>query len=168
MVEPAKVANVFVVPTAVVPLARPSIPYIIAVKSPLSRLRRFCKHTEQFLAELIASTAGKTNCKLWYTDGWAGYERVLLPEVTHIIGKENTQRLERTNGIIRQQTGRWHRRQNKFGKLWMQTKVTTRLVIGYFNWIWQHSRTGDSAAMRAGLASKPWVWKDIATYPTFY
>ncbi|KPQ32537.1 MAG: hypothetical protein HLUCCA11_21190, partial [Phormidesmis priestleyi Ana] len=60
------------------------------------------------------------------------------------------------------------RRQNKFGKLWMQTKVTTRLVVSYFNWIWQHSRTGDSAAMRAGLATKPWGWNDIATYPTFY
>lgn len=78
------------------------------------------------------------------------YERVLPPEVTHFIGKENTQRLERTNGIIRQQTGRWHRRQNKFGKLWEQTEVTARLVVGYFNQIWQHSRTRDSAAQRAG------------------
>ena len=24
---------------------------------------------------------------------------------------------ERTNGIVQQQTGRWHRRQNKFGKM---------------------------------------------------
>jgi len=46
-----------------------------------------------------------------------------------------TQRVERTNGILRQQTGRWHRRQNKFGKLWSQTIVATRLVITYFNWI---------------------------------
>ena len=64
--------------------------------------------------ELITSTEGKINCRVWYTDGLAGYERVLLSEVVHGIGKENTQRLERTNGIIRQQTGRWHRRQNKF------------------------------------------------------
>ena len=41
-------------------------------------------------------------------------------------------------------------------------------LVSYFNWIWQHSRTSDSAAMRAGLATKPWVWNDIATYPTFY
>lgn len=129
---------------------------------------RVGKHTDTFLAELVASTEGKTDCKLWYTDAWGGYERVLTPEVIHIIGKENTQRLERTNGIIRQQTGRWHRRQNKFGKLWEQTKVTTRLVISYFNWIWQHSRTRNTAAQRAGLANQPWVWNDIATYPTFY
>jgi insertion element IS1 protein InsB len=114
----------------------------------------------------VVSTEGKTEARLWYTDDWGGYERVLPPEVTHVIGKENTQRLERTNGIVRQQTGRWHRRQNKFGKLWAQTKVTTRLVVSYFNWIWTHSRSHDTAAQRAGLATHPWSWDDIATYPT--
>ena len=79
----------------------------LAKESGLILSARVGKHTDKFLAELIASTAGKTDCKLWYTDGWAGYERVFTAEVTHIIGKENTQRLERTNGIIRQQTGRW-------------------------------------------------------------
>ncbi|NET32066.1 MAG: IS1 family transposase, partial [Cyanothece sp. SIO1E1] len=90
------------------------------------------------------------------TDGWEAYERELTPEMIHIVGKQYTQRLERTNGIVRQQTGRWHRRQNKFGKIWEQTKVTTHLVISYFNWIWQHSRTRDTAAQRAGLATQPW------------
>ena len=51
-------------------------------------------------------------------DNWGGYQRVLPPEILHYIGSGKTQRLERTNGIIRQQTGRWHRRQNKFGKVW--------------------------------------------------
>ncbi|MDE5068074.1 MAG: hypothetical protein O4752_02555 [Trichodesmium sp. St4_bin8_1] len=54
--------------------------------------------------------------------------------------------LERTNGIIRQQTSRWHRRQNKFGKLWPQTKVTVRLVSAYFNWIWVHSHKENTTA----------------------
>ncbi len=72
---------------------------------------RVGKHTDEILTELIANAEGKTDAKHWYTDGWAGYERVLTSEVIHIIGKENTQRLERTNGIIRQQTGRSHRRQ---------------------------------------------------------
>ncbi|OLP18398.1 transposase, partial [Leptolyngbya sp. 'hensonii'] len=71
-----------------------------------------------------------------------------------------------TNGIIRQQTGRWHRRQNKFGKVWEQTKVTTRLVVSYFNWIWRHSRFKTTAAQRANLAAEPWTWQDFATYPT--
>ena len=129
---------------------------------------RVGKHTDKFLKELVTSTEGKTDATVWFTDDWAGYERVLPPEVRHMVGKENTQRLERTNGIVRQQTGRWHRRQNKFGKRWAQTKVTTRLVISYFNWIWRHSRTRDTAAQRAGLATHAWTWHDIATYPTLY
>jgi hypothetical protein len=66
----------------------------------------------------------------------------------------------RTNGLLRQQTGRWHRRQNKFGKAWQQTKVTLRLVITYFNWIWVHSRLSTTAAQRADLTAEPWTWLD--------
>ena len=79
---------------------------------------RVGKHTDQFIAELIAYTEGTTNCKQWHTDDWGGYEGVGPPEVKHIIGTYQTQHKERTNGIVRQQIGRWHRRQNKFGKVW--------------------------------------------------
>ena len=99
--------------------------------------------------------------------GGVGYERVLPDSVDHFIGKALTQRLERTNGILRQQTGRWHRRQNKFGKLWSQTMMTTRLVVTYFNWIWCHSRLCTTAAQWAGLTSERWAWHDLASYPTF-
>ena len=129
---------------------------------------RVGKHTDTLLTDLVTSTEGTTDCKLWYTDDWGGYERVLPVEVKHVIGKENTQRLERTNGIIRQQTGRWHRRQNKFAKVWQKTESITRLVVSYFNWIWRHSRTHDTAAQRAGLATWPWSWRYIATYPTVF
>jgi insertion element IS1 protein InsB len=127
---------------------------------------RVGKHTDQFIEELIVSTEGKTGCKQWNTDDWGGYERVLPKEVTHIIGKEQTQQLERTNGIVRQQTGRWHRRQNKFAKVWQQTEATVRLVVSYFNWIWVHSRKGNTAAQRSGLAIAPWSWHDLITFPT--
>jgi insertion element IS1 protein InsB len=93
---------------------------------------------------------------------------LLPPEIEHYIGKDETQRLERTNGIIRQQTGRWHRRQNKFGKVWEQTKVTARLVVGYFNWIWRHSQWKTTAAQRAGLTDSQWTWDDLATFPTIF
>ena len=129
---------------------------------------RVGKHTDEFLAELIANPEGKTDRHHWYTDDWGGYERVFTDEITHVIGKENTQRLGRTNGIVRQQTGRWHRRQHKFGKLWEQTEVTARLVVSDFNWIWRHSRTQDSADQWAGLTTQLWAWYDITTYPTFY
>jgi insertion element IS1 protein InsB len=95
-------------------------------------------------------------------------------EVSHVIGKDQTQQSERTNGIVRQQTGRWrhevsplgHRRQNKFAKAWEQTQGTVRLVVSYFNWIWVHSRKENTAAMRVGLAISPWTWHDMITYPT--
>ena len=127
---------------------------------------RVGKHTDELAIELVTSTEGKTDCKEWGTDGWQGYERVLPTEVDHYISKILTQRSERTNGILRQHTGRWHRRQNKFGKHWEQTKVTLRLIISYFNWIWVHSRLGTTAAQRADLTSEPWTWRDIAVYPT--
>ena len=122
----------------------------LAQDSGLILSARVGKHTDDFIEELINSTAGKTDCLNWNTDGWGGYERVLGIEINHQIGKENTQRLERTNGILRQQTGRWHRRQNKFGKIWEQTKVTVRLVVSYFNWIWVHS-SGLSVKMRRAI-----------------
>ena len=127
---------------------------------------RVGKHTDELAQELVVSTEGKTKCKAWDTDGWGGYERVLPDEVDHCISKTLTQRLERTNGIVRQQTGRWHRQQNKFGKVWEQTLVTLRLVVSYFNWIWQNSHLRTTAAQRAELAVQPWTWHDLATYPT--
>lgn len=127
---------------------------------------RVGKHTDELAVELIVSTEGKTNCTEWHTDGWRGYGRMLPNEVEHYVSKALTQRLERTNGVVRQHTGRWHRRQNKFAKAWEQTKVTLRLVLTYFNWIWRHSYLGSSAAQRAELTSRPWCWNDIATYPT--
>lgn len=138
----------------------------LASSSGLILSARVGKHTDELLEELVVSTEGKTACKEWNTDNWGGYERVLPLEVLHYIGKDKTQRLERTNGTVRQQTGRWHRRQNKFGKVWEQTKVTTRLVVSYFNWIWKHSRFKTTAAQRAKLITVPWTWNDIITYPT--
>ncbi len=80
-----------------------------------------------------------------------GMSEWVPPEVNHIIRKDQTQQLERTNGIVRQQTGLGHRRQNKFGKIWEQTEVSVRLVVSYFNWILVHSRKGNTAAQRAEL-----------------
>jgi insertion element IS1 protein InsB len=138
----------------------------LANTSGLILTARVGKHTDELIEQLVFNTEGKTDCKQFNSDDWGGYERVLPPEVQHHIGKDKTQRLERTNGIVRQQTGRWHRRQNKFGKVWEQTKVTTRLVVSYFNWIWQHSRFRSTAAQRAGLSTRTWTWHDIAVYPT--
>lgn len=127
---------------------------------------RIGKHTDELAQALVVNTEGKTACHRWQTDGWDGYARQLPDKVTHEVSKALTQRLERSNGILRQQTGRWHRRQNKFGKVWQQSAVTLRLVVSYFNWIWQHSRFKNTAAQRAGLTAHPWTWQDLVTYPT--
>lgn len=138
----------------------------LAKDSGLILAARVGKHTDELIEELVVTTEGKTCCKRLSCDDWGGYERVLTSEFCHHIGKERTQRLERTNGIVRQQTGRWHRRQNKFGQVWEQTKLTARLVVSYFNWIWRHSRFKTTAAQRAGLADRPWSWHELLTYPT--
>lgn len=143
-----------------------SIGVSLADSSGLILAARVGKHPDALIEELVVSSEAKTECKQFNSDEWGGYERVLPPEILHYIGKDKTQRLERTNGIVRQQTGRWHRRANKFGKVWEQTNVTTRLVVSYFNWIWLHSRSKTTAAQRAGLARQPWSWHDLLTYPT--
>ena len=87
----------------------------LADSSGLILAARVGKHTDELYAlggakpyeELVVSSEGKTDCKQWNSDDWGGYERVLPPEILHYIGKDKTQRLERTNGIVRQQTGRW-------------------------------------------------------------
>jgi len=139
----------------------------LAQLSGLILCARVGKHTEELAQELVSSTQGKTSCKEWGTDGWGGYERALCSdEIEHYISKALTQRVERTNGTLRQQIGRWHRRQNKFSKLWQQTELTVRLVVTYFNWIWRHSCLGTTAAQRAELTERTWTWNDIAAYPT--
>ena len=87
----------------------------LADSSGLILAARVGKHTDDLIAALVVSSEGKTSCKQWNSDGrlwrsealWGGYERVLPPEILHYIGKDKTQRLEWTNGIVRQQTGRW-------------------------------------------------------------
>lgn len=129
---------------------------------------RIGKHTDELAQELIENTEGKTTCHRWPTDGWEGYSRQLSDDTIHEVSKALTQLLERTNGIVRQQAGCWHRRQNKFGKVWQQSAITLRLVLTYFNWIWCHSRFKNTAAQRAGLTEHSWGWQDLVTYPTLY
>lgn len=78
----------------------------LADSSGLILAARVGKHTDELIEELVVSTEGKTDCQRWNSDDWGGYERVLPCEIDHYIGKDQTQRLERTNGIVRQQTGR--------------------------------------------------------------
>ncbi len=77
----------------------------LADTSGLILAARVGKHTDELIEELVVSTQGKTNCKRFNSDDWGGYQRVLPPEILHYIGKDRTQRLERTNGIVRGSNG---------------------------------------------------------------
>lgn len=67
---------------------------------------RVGKHTDELAPELVVSIQVGSDCKEWHTDGRSGYERALCSdEIEHCISKGLTQRVERTNGIMRQQTG---------------------------------------------------------------
>lgn len=138
----------------------------IAEDSGLILAARVGKHTDELIEEIVESTEGKTNCQSWNTDGWGGYERVLPENVEHHIGKDKTQKIERTNGILRQQTGRFHRRQNKFSKRWDSTKIVVRLLVTFVNWIWINSRKKTTAAQRANLTDRKWSWHDVCSYST--
>ena len=131
---------------------------------------RVGKHTDELIEELVLSTEGKTACCEWNTDGWGGYERIFGAGVDHYIGKTLTQRNERTNGVLRQQTERWlslrHATRTTAEQVWQQTEVTARLVVSYFNGIWQHSQLKTTAAQRAGLTDIAWSWADLVAYPT--
>jgi IS1 family transposase len=73
----------------------------LADSSGLILAARVGKHTDELLEEVVVTTEGKTDCKRWDSDDWGGYERVLPAQVKHYISKDQTQRLERTNGIVR-------------------------------------------------------------------
>ena len=140
----------------------------IADDSGLILAARVGKHTDELIEEIVVSTEGKTDCQHWNTDGWGGYERVLAEDVEHYIGKDRTQKIERTNGILRQQTGRFHRRQNKFSKLWEWTEIVVRLLVTFVNWIWVNSRKKTTAAQRANLTTEKWNWGNVCSYSTVY
>jgi IS1 family transposase len=90
----------------------------LARESGLILTGRVGKHTDAFAQTLIWNTEGKTAATVWFTDGWKAYERQLSDAVELWVGKSGNQRLECTNGLIRQQNGRFHRRQNKSSKVW--------------------------------------------------
>ncbi len=68
---------------------------------------RVGKHTDALLKELLVCNKGKTDWSVWKSDQWGRDNRILPAQVEHQIGKAGMQRIEYTNGIIQQQTGRW-------------------------------------------------------------
>jgi hypothetical protein len=88
-------------------------------------------------------------------------------EVEHYISKALTQRLERTNGIVRQQTLSLA---SKTKQIWQRLGTNeSYLTLGYQLLpldLGAFSRAGLQLLARADLTSQPWAWRDIAVYPT--
>jgi len=59
----------------------------------------FGRRTDASLKKLLSLLKG-FDIRLWFTDDWGSYER-LLPEEKHIIGKRYTQKVERRNLNLR-------------------------------------------------------------------
>lgn len=142
--------------------SKPSKSWIALSLAQLSGLiltGRVGKHNDELAIELVTSTEGKTDCSEWHTDGWEGYERVLPDEVEHYITKGLTQR-KRANqwncSLLKQGVGIADKiNLARYGSV---PVVTVKLVLSYFNWIWQHSCLGTTAAQRAELTDRAWTW----------
>ena len=82
----------------------------LANTSGLILAARVRKHTDEFIEELVVTAEGKTGCKHGIATIGVDMSASCHQRLSISLVKDGTQRLERTNGIVRQQTGRWHRR----------------------------------------------------------
>jgi insertion element IS1 protein InsB len=78
----------------------------------------------------------------FYTDDWGSYERNLNPE-SHVVGKRNTQAIERKNLTLRTRIKRLCRKTICFSKSVIVHDIVVGLVINIleFGWSFQPSRT---------------------------
>jgi insertion element IS1 protein InsB len=67
----------------------------------------------------------------FFTDAWGGYERILEPE-THIIGKENTQKIERKHLTLRTRIKRLARKTICFSKSILMHDIVIGLFINRY------------------------------------
>ncbi|MFN5302103.1 MAG: IS1 family transposase, partial [Pseudanabaena sp.] len=71
-------------------------------------------HQEQALVKLV-NLLKPFGIKRFFTDAWGAYERILDPD-THLIGKKNTQRIERKHLTLRTRIKRLARKTICFSK----------------------------------------------------
>ncbi|GBO53788.1 mobile element protein [Pseudanabaena sp. lw0831] len=67
----------------------------------------------------------------FFTDAWGGYERILDPE-THVIGKENTQKIERKHLTLRTRIKRLARKTICFSKSILMHDIVIGLFINRY------------------------------------
>lgn len=67
----------------------------------------------------------------FFTDAWGGYERILDPD-THVIGKENTQKIERKHLTLRTRIKRLARKTICFSKSILMHDIVIGLFINRY------------------------------------
>jgi insertion element IS1 protein InsB len=67
------------------------------------------------------------NVRTYYTDGWGSYSK-LIPKGKHVIGKQNTQKIENKNLLLRTRIKRLARKTICFSK----SEALHDAVIGLF------------------------------------
>ena len=83
-------------------------------------------HKDQALVKLV-NLLKPFGIKRFFTDAWGAYERILDPD-THMIGKQNTQKIERKHLTLRTRIKRLARKTICFSK----SIVMHDIVIGLF------------------------------------
>jgi len=84
--------------------------------------RRQDKAREQLISNLKAF-----NIRTYYTDDWGGYSKI-IPKDKHVIGKQNTQKIENKNLLLRTRIKRLARKTICFSK----SEAVHDAVIGLF------------------------------------
>ena len=79
------------------------------------------------VCEQLISNLKTFNIRTYYTDDWGSYSK-LIPKDTHVIGKQNTQKIENTNLLLRTRIKRLARKTICFSK----SEALHDAVIGLF------------------------------------
>jgi IS1 family transposase/transposase-like protein len=87
-------------------------------------------HKDQALVELV-NLLKPFGIKRFFTDAWGAYERILDPE-THMIGKKNTQKIERKHLTLRTRIKRLARKTICFSKSILMHDIVIGLFINRY------------------------------------
>jgi len=94
-------------------------------------------HQDQSLVKLV-NLLKPFGIKRFFTDAWGAYERILDPD-THLIGKKNTQKIERKYLTLRTRIKRLARKTICFSKSIVMHDIVIGLFINKYEFSFQSS-----------------------------
>ena len=94
-------------------------------------------HQDQALVKLV-NLLKPFGIKRFFIDAWGAYERILDPD-THLIGKRNTQKIERKHLTLRTRIKRLARKTICFSKSIVMHDIAIDLFINRYKFCFQSS-----------------------------